>query len=449
MKPTNNDKSVPDYRTMCFTYRKIYVRIKILVHLAANCPINVLFCYILISQGKAGDYCYGTCNHHGRCTASLHSSYGYYHGLLPAPTPPPYSTPAYTVYYPGVQTVTGASDPYPASCPMTCSQYPTLDCYMRCNDECCESREGKRKWKTNAIEAMMKERFGKQSHLTTDEERKETKLTPSDLEDKVVDSQRNNTETHNEAEDSTNVIEILQKKIKSLQRRLKKENEPHKLNFLDKINDSPEPKDDHVGIPSTKTELLSDDNKDNELETTTHDLIDDEQEPGGVHEDDTYRGPKLTDSNTTKNENTYSQEDGIGHQEEHIGNREDSVANQENSISNQGESIANQLDSIGNQENNIGNRSTRKGEKREKGEKVNKNVSINIYEPGNRMIEESLDDEREGEGSESEQLGERELFNLEDSAIDPTEEILDEEGIDDVGKFGRKRNVIHKKNKSR
>lgn len=73
---------------------------------------------------------------------------------------------------------------------------------------------------------------------------------------------------------------------------------------------------------------------------------------------------------------------------------------------------------------------------------------INVYEPGNTMTEESIDEEGEGDSSESELPGEQGLFSLQDSALDPTEEILDEEGIDDVGKFGRKRNLIHKKKSS-
>ena len=53
------------------------------------------------------------------------------------------------------------------------------------------------------------------------------------------------------------------------------------------------------------------------------------------------------------------------------------------------------------------------------------------------MIEESTDEEGEGDDSEG-------LLSLQDSALDPTEEILNEEGIDDVGNFGRKRNFIHR-----
>ena len=101
--------------------------------------------------------------------------------------------------------MTTTSDPYPSGCPMSCSQHPTLDCYMQCNDECCESRDGKRKWKTNALTAKTKEKFGKVNDDLTDEERKRPKDKPNVLDDKVMESQENTTKAHN-AEDAENAI---------------------------------------------------------------------------------------------------------------------------------------------------------------------------------------------------------------------------------------------------
>ena len=163
----------------------------------------------VFSKGKAGNYCYGTCGHHSRCSTSPKSPNGYY-PRYPAPSPPPYSTPGYSVYYPGgVQTVTSTSDPYPSWCPMSCSQHPTLDCYMQCNDECCESRDGKRKWKTSALTAKTNEKFGNLNDDLIDEERKQREHKPDGLDDKVIASQDNTTQGHNvENEENVNADNI-------------------------------------------------------------------------------------------------------------------------------------------------------------------------------------------------------------------------------------------------
>lgn len=101
--------------------------------------------------------------------------------------------------------MTTTSDPYPSACPMSCSQHPSLDCYMQCNDECCESRDGKRKWRTSALTAKTKEKFGEANDDLTDEERKRPKDKPNVLDDKVIESQENSTKAHN-AEDVENVV---------------------------------------------------------------------------------------------------------------------------------------------------------------------------------------------------------------------------------------------------
>ncbi|XP_022780795.1 uncharacterized protein LOC111322024 [Stylophora pistillata] len=431
--------------------------------------------------GKAGGYCYGSCNNHGRCTASLHPN-SYQLGL-PAP--------AYTVYYPGVQRVTGTSDPYPASCPMTCSQYPTLDCYMQCNDECCDSREGKRNWKAKAIEDLMRERFKTQNQFT-DDERNQTKFESNDSEDKDVDLQPNSTESHDKVNDSKNIIEDLKKKIKRLQRRLKKKHQPEKVDYFDDINDSPKPEVDHVINPPNKTEQSRDDDEEKQLDAIAHDLTDDVHDPRDVPEGNMHNKPELTKTNITKKEITHNPEESFGQKEKYTSSLPDDDDNEEISLDNQRVKIGFQGDSISNQNDSIEKKgiSTENHDRKStfrtidktsnlkyqndymvkerqntmktvqhanisvKEELINKEKTaklhdpINVYEPGNTMTEESIDEEGEGDSSESELPGEQGLFSLQDSALDPTEEILDEEGIDDVGKFGRKRNLIHKKKSS-
>ena len=383
--------------------------------------------------------------------------------------------------------MTGTTDPYPASCPMTCSQYPTLDCYMQCNDECCDSRDGKRNWKAKAIEDLMEKRFQNQDQLTSDE-RNHTKFGSSYSEDKDSDLQHNNAESHDKGDVSKNVIKSLTKKIKSLQRLLKKKYQPDKFDYFDDINDSTEPKDDHVINSLNKKEQSHDNDEENELDAIAHDLIDDKNEPRGVPVGNTLNRPELAEKNITNKEITYNHEESFGQKEKSKGSLQDDDGNEDISLENQGEKIGIQGDGTGNpgdsietKENRTGQHDSKSGftktyktshleyqndymvKEREnavktiqhanisveeepinKGKTAKQHDPINVYEPGNRMIEESTDEEGEGDDSENEPPAEQGLLSLQDSALDPTEEILDEEGIDDVGNFGRKRNFIHR-----
>ena len=486
-------------------------------------------CAFFLSTGKAGNYCYGTCGHQSRCSASLQPSHGYY-PRYPAPSPPPYATPAYSVYYPGgVQTVTSSSDPYPSWCPMSCSQHPTLDCYMQCNDECCESRDGKRKWKTNGLTDKTKEKFGNLNDDLIDEERKrptdkpnfsddkvvtfqdntdnttrasngenannvisddlideerkrpkhkpnalddkvltsqdsiaqahsvedtENVITddliekewkrpshkPNALGDKVIVSQDNATQAHT-VEEAENIIAALKKTIKSLEIRLKEKNRSKVNNQLDKLfNDSVESNEDYNSTTLNGTELSSyeENKKDkydqgkNESTTTSHDLIDDyDQEPnfdkGGLN------NALENDARTTMNKSSFNEESSP-------------------SITNNGKEPGIEYDALINEESKIN--PTRSpsvqitNEIIPDKEKLNKNLATDFDDHDEKTAQETNEDESRSGNNETEAPSELGLYSLRDSAIDPTEELLDEEAIDDAGKFGRKRNLIRKHKKS-
>lgn len=286
----------------------------------------------------------------------------------------------------------------------------------------------------------MKEKFGKLNHDLIEEERKRPKHEPDDLEDKAIDSQHNTTETHNTVE-TENVIAALKKKIKSLQIRLKKKTQPKQHNQLDKFtNDSIETNDDYYSTNSNKTELSSYDEKDNdryekernESTTTAHDLIDDDPEPSSFDEEDSYNGLK-NDTITTTNGSEYNQEESIviTNNDKEPGVQNDSPIGEENTIKTTQQPSVQVTNELFDEK-----------------EKSNKNASKGINELGDKVVEEGNMEEPKNVNSEIEPPSERGLYSLQDTAVDPTEELLDEEGIDDVGKFGRKRNLILKKKKS-
>lgn len=292
---------------------------------------------------------------------------------------------------------------------------------------------------TNAITAMMKGDFGKPNPVI-DVERKRPKHKPGHLDDiysKAIDLQHNITETHDKVEDvdTEYVIETLKKKIKKLQMRLKEKNQPKEHNHLIEMNDSIDRNDDHFSASSNKTELSSYNEKDNdrhdqEFTTTTHDLIDDDQETNELNEEESNIGPK-NNSSTATNGSEHSQEDNtdIKLKDKELGVENDSQIYKDNTV-NTAQRLSIQV---------------KDGAIDEKA-KSNKNAFVDIYEPEDKIIGESNKDENESENSKSEPLSEEDLSLL-DSAVDPTEELLDEEGIDDVGKFGRKRDVIRRKKK--
>lgn len=363
--------------------------------------------------------------------------------------------------------------------------------------------------------AMIKEKSGKINDDLDEEERKRPKPEPDDLNGKAMDSPDNTTGTHNNVEEAEDVIANLKKKIKTLQIRLKKKNQPKQHNQLDKLTtDSIETNDDYT---SDKTELLSYDEKDNDRydqeknqsTTTTHDLINDYPEPNTLDEEDTNNGPtndtssilndKLTsdsietnyDYNRTntnktellsydekgndrydqeKNESTTTAHDLINddsgprtlddEEDTNNGPKNDTTTilngseyKQEDSIgiTNNDNKPAVQNNSTINEENTIETAQHPSvqitNELFDEKKKPNKKTSVDTNEREDKIVEEGSMKETKSMNSEIDPPSERGLYSLQDSAIDPTEEMLDEEGIDDVGKFGRKRNLILKKKK--
>ena len=444
---------------------------------------------------------------------------------------------------------------------------------MQCNDECCESRDGKRKWKTNSLTAKTKEKFRKLNDDLTDEERKQPKHKPDVLDDKVtasqdntdsitlasekenaenivaddlteeerqqpqhkpnvlddkvvtsqdntpqahnledaekviaddhndderkwpkhkpdvlddkmattqdnttqasnveneengvsddltakemkppshkpnalddkaITSQDNTTQAHN-VEDAENIIAALKKQIKSLQIRLKKKNHPEVHNQLDRLlNDPVESNhEDYNSTISNETEISSYDEKDNnrynqgknQLTTTPHDLInDDDQEPSNFDEGELHNALE-NDTRATLNESTYNEENNVSitNNDKEPGAETDAPINEENKI-NPTQSPTVQITN----------------EIIDDKEKLNENSVINMDDLDEKTAQEPDEDESRSGSNVNEPMSELGLNSLTDSGIDPTEELLNEEAIDDAGRFGRKRNFIRKRKK--
>ena len=263
---------------------------------------------------------------------------------------------------------------------------------------------------------------------------------PNALGDKVIVSQDNATQAHT-VEEAENIISALKKTIKSLEIRLKEKNRSKVNNQLDKLfNDSVESNEDYNSTTLNGTELSSyeENKKDkydqgkNESTTTSHDLIDDyDQEPnfdkGGLN------NALENDARTTMNKSSFNEESSP-------------------SITNNGKEPGIEYDALINEESKINPiRSPSVQDTNEiipDKEKLNKNLATDFDDHDEKTAQETNEDESRSGNNEIEAPSELGLYSLRDSAIDPTEELLDEEAIDDAGKFGRKRNLIRKHKKS-
>ena len=273
-----------------------------------------------------------------------------------------------------------------------------------------------------------------------DKEQKRPKDKPSVLDDKGATSQ-GNTQAHN-LEDAENIIVALKKKIKSLQIRLKKKSRPEENDQLDKLlNDSTESNEGYNSTTLNETELSSFDEKDNDRNdpegkqqstTTSHDLIDDDdQEPSNFDEGELHNALE-NNARATLNESSHNEENraSITNNDKEPGVEHDALINDENRIK------ATQSSSVQITNEVIDDK-----------EKLNKNPAIDIDDLEEKTAQESNDNESSSENNEPQAPSELGLYSLKDSAIDPTEELLDEEAIDDASKFGRKRNLIRKRKK--
>lgn len=273
-----------------------------------------------------------------------------------------------------------------------------------------------------------------------DEERKRPKDETSVLDDKMITSQ--DTAQAHDIKDAENIIIALKKKIKSLQIRLKKKRRPEEHNQLDKLlNDSIGSNEDYNSATSNETELSSYDEKDNDRydqgrnqsTTTSHNLInDDDQEPSNSHDEGELHNGLENDTRTAMNESSYNEENNVSitNNDKEPGVEIDALINEENKISptqNPTVQITNEI---------IDDK-----------EKLNKNSVVDMDDLDEKIAQEPDEDESRSRSILTEPPSELGLDSLKDTAIDPTEELLNEEAIDDAGKFGRKRNFIRKRKK--
>jgi len=264
---------------------------------------------------------------------------------------------------------------------------------------------------------------------------------PNALGDKVIASKDNATQAHT-VEEAENIIAALKKTIKSLQIRLKEKIRPEVNSQLDKLlNDSVESNEDYNSTTLNKTELSSykENINDkygrgkNESTTTSHDLIDDDdQEPRNLDKGGLNNALE-NDARTTMNKSSF--------------NKESSA-----SITNNGKEPGVEYDTLINEESEINPTLSPSvqitNEIIHDKEKLNKNLATDMEDHDEKNAQEANEEESRSGNNETEAPSELGLYSLRDSAIDPTEELLDEEAIDDVGKFGRKRNLIRKHKKS-
>ena len=327
------------------------------------------------------------------------------------------------------------------------------------NDIAYNSTDGERKWpkhKANVLDDKVTTSRQNTDNITQtnhvenegndradnpyDEERKRPKDKTNVLDDKVIPSQ-DTTQAHN-IEDAKNIIAALKKKIESLQIRLKKKNRPKEHNQLDTLlNDSIESNEDYNSTTSNETELSSYDEKDydrydqgkNESTTATQDLInDDDQEPTNSRDEEELHHALENDTRISLNESSYNEENNV-------------------SITNSAKEPGVEIDGLINGVNKINPTQSPtfriSNEIIDDKEKLNEISVVDMDDLDEKTAQEPNEDESRSGSIVNEPPSELGLSSLKDSAIDPTEELLNEEGIDDAGKFGGKRNFIRKRKK--
>ena len=347
---------------------------------------------------------------------------------------------------------------------------------MQCNDECCENRHGKRKRRPNRISTAkdMRENFGKLHRLI--EEVK--KLSKNNVSDSL-----NERKTNRAGEKAENVIENIETNLNKLGVGFKKKNQPKRHNHFNKLHETTEKTNEHFSVTINQTEnskLSPFHEKEggvyDQKKINTHDMIDDDQEPSNsdesaikpkndssiteiISEDHLEENGKKSRVNGTdpvdqlENGSLGNDEDNIPHSQE-ISMREDdeeTVGDGSHSINEPADGNTEPVDISSEPEDDI----SETGNEDEKGEKPAGDASHSIKEPADSNTEpvdissEPEDDISETvyedeNGDENERL--EDDFSLKDSKKDPSDELLDEEGIDDLGKYGKKRNMLPRKN---
>ena len=305
---------------------------------------------------------------------------------------------------------------------------------MQCNDECCESREGKRKWKPNRLSALkdIQENFGKLDHLVEEVKKHE---------------QQYNDGTHGKDENAENVVEKIETNIRKLGIGFKEQDQAKQFDNLHKLNDA---NNETLSNNFNKTELAGFSWKDTsgyEQEmSNTHNMIDDNHEPSNSDEEPSIKSANDYITNNkhypdeTKGSDQLEDDIGLVNDEETIPLTQESITmkDEEKAIdeSNDDNSETVDTDSVHGDENY---EASNKDDHKVDGEQAIDETNDKSNEPGET---DSAPEDENTEDSNKDDHEDQKSASLKYNWVDPLEELLDEEGIDDVGKFGRKRDEV-------
>ena len=294
---------------------------------------------------------------------------------------------------------------------------------MQCNDECCEKRDGKRKGRPNRLRAAkdVHEDFGRLDNLID----KVTNNGPP------ANSLHNfNDETDDKDENAESVIDNLETNIKNLGVNFDEEQAKHlssqhnqrdtaenttTTSSLTKTSDVTETKAGRMGLDENHVIRYMHKTK------KSHDMIDDDQEPSNSDEK-----PVNNFITTKKTSKQYDDEN-----EEYAPLENDSpFRTNEETISLSQEAIGMQ-----DEEKAMDDRNEDNNEKSDIGPEIEVDNS--------ETLSGENDDEDDSDGTENDLNQDQDPPRpLEEDSVDPSDGLLDEEGIDDVGKFGRKRDKV-------
>lgn len=294
---------------------------------------------------------------------------------------------------------------------------------MQCNDECCEKRDGKRKGRPNRLGAAkdVHEDFGRLDNLID----KVTNNGPP------ANSLRNfNDETDDKDENAESVIDNLETNIKNLGVNFDEEQAKHlssqhnqrdtaentkTTSSLTETSDVTETKAGRMGLDENHVIRHMHKTK------KSHDMIDDDQEPSNSDEE------PVNNSITTKQTSKHYEDE----------NEEYAPLENDSPFRNNEETIPLSQEAIGMQdeEKAMDDRNENNNEKSDIGPEIEVDNS--------ETLSGENDDEDDSDGTENDLNQDQDPPRpLEEDSVDPSDELLDEEGIDDVGKFGRKRDKV-------
>ena len=342
----------------------------------------------------------------------------------------------------------------------------------------------------------MRENFGK-LHRLVEEVKKQSKNNSSD-------SQMNGN-TNGIGEKAENVIENIETNLNKLGVGFKKKTQPKRHNHFDKMHETTENEHFSITINQAENSKLStlqekEGGAYDQEKTNTHDMIDDDKEPNnsnespinpqndssitkiisddhledrvngtdpvGQLENDSVENDKddiphsqvkssnePADSNTDPEERSSEPEDDISETGSEDEKSDKPAGDTSHPIKEPADSNTEPGDGSSEHEDDISETSSED----EKSDKPAGDASHPINEPADSNTEpgdgsnEHEDDisetgDEDEKGDENERL--KDDFSLEDSTKDPSDELLDEEGIDDVGKYAKKRHMVLRKNSS-